>query len=129
MGYLCLTLPPTVYVTLLITPVIPPPNPGSAPVIHAGAIGHEAASLQYAYDAATIAFTMFQNMDRNFGQQLLEAVEDNFVYVIHRSHRGYIRSSMLDLLTTYMRRTPSSPARTGSRTTSPSEMHRPPPTP
>ena len=99
MGYLCLTLSPTVYVTLLTTPVIPPPNPGAAHFIHAGANGHEAASLQYAHDAATIAFTMFQNMDRAFGQQLLGAVEDNFFCVLHRPHRGYFRSSILDLLT------------------------------
>ena len=36
LGNLCLTLSPTFYATLLATQVVPPPNPGAAPVIPAG---------------------------------------------------------------------------------------------
>ena len=45
LGHLCLTLSPTVYVTLSTTRVIPPLNPGATPVIPAGATGPEAASI------------------------------------------------------------------------------------
>ena len=42
---------------------------------------------------------MFQNMDRALRQQLLGAVEENFICVLHRLHLGYSRSTTLDMLT------------------------------
>ena len=44
-------------------------------------------------------FTMFQNMDCAFRQQLLGTVEDKFVFVLHRPHQGYSRSIMMGLIT------------------------------
>ena len=41
---------------------------------------------------------MFQNMDRALCQQLLGAIEENFVRVLYMPHHGYSRSSTLDLL-------------------------------
>ena len=99
MGNLCLTYTPTVYENLLATPVVPPPNTRAAPVIPAGAIGPGSAPLRYAHNAATIAFTMFQNMDRALCQQILGSAEEKFVRVLHRPHRGYSGSITMDLLT------------------------------
>ena len=62
LGHLCLTLSPTVYVTLSTTRVVPPLNPGATPVIPAGAIGPEATSIRYAQDAVTLAFNTFLNV-------------------------------------------------------------------
>ena len=39
LGHLCLTLSPTVYITLPTTIVVVPLNPGATPVIPAGATG------------------------------------------------------------------------------------------
>ena len=99
LGQLCLTLSPTVYATLSTTRVLRPPNPGATPVIPAGATGPEAASIRYAHDAAALAFNTFNNVDRALCQKLLGAVEDTFLQVKHKSHRGYSGSSTLDLLT------------------------------
>ena len=45
LGYLCLTLYPNIYKTLLVTPVIPTPNTRALPGIPVGTTGPEAASL------------------------------------------------------------------------------------
>ena len=99
LGHLCLALSPTVYATLSTTIVSPPLNPGAMPVILAGATGPEAASIRYAHDAGTLGFNTFANVDRELRQQLLGAVDDTFLQVLHKLHRGYSGSSMLDLLT------------------------------
>ena len=99
LGHLCLTLSPTVYATLSTTGVVPPLNSGATPVIPAGATGPEAASIWYAHNAATLAFNTSVNVDRALRQQLLCAVDDTFLQVLHKPHRGYSGSSMLDLLT------------------------------
>ena len=99
LGHLCLTLSPTIYATLLITIVVSPLNPGATPIIPAKATGPEAASIPYMHNAATLAFYTFSNVDRALRQQLLGAVKDTFLQVNHKPHRGYSRSSTLDLLT------------------------------
>ena len=53
LGHLCLTLAPTIYVTLSATRVVPPPNPGATPVILAGATRPKAASIRYAHYTET----------------------------------------------------------------------------
>ena len=98
LGHLCLTLPPTVYTTLLTTRVGPPINPGATPFILEGATGPEAAIIRYAHDAATLAFNTFHNVDRALCQQLLGAVKDTFMRVKHKPHQGYSGSSTLDLI-------------------------------
>ena len=65
---------------------MPPPNSVATPVIPAGATGPEASSIRYANNAATLAFNMFQNVDRALRQQLMGAAEYNFVRVKHRPH-------------------------------------------
>ena len=77
--HLCLTLSPTVYVILLVTPVLPPPNPRAALIIPVCDIGRELESLRYAHNAATVAFSTFQNIYRNLFQQLMGSIEDKFV--------------------------------------------------
>ena len=99
LGHLCLTLPPTVYTTLSTTQVIPPPNTGATPVVPEGATGPEAASIQYAHDADTLAFNTFHNVNRALHQQLIGAVEDTLVRVKHKPHQGYSGSSTLDMIT------------------------------
>ena len=99
LGNLCLTLSPTVYVTLLATRVVPPPNTGVTPVIPAGTTRPEAASIRYAYDAATLAFNTLRNVDCALRQKLLGAVVENFMRVKYSPHQGYSRSSTLDMLT------------------------------
>ena len=99
LGHLCITLPPTVYTTLLATRVVPPTNTGSKPAILEGTTKTKAASICYAHDAATLAFNTFWNVDRALRKQLLGAVEDNFVRVKHMPQRGYSGSITLDLLT------------------------------
>ena len=99
MGHLCLILSPTVYTTLLATQVVPPPNTGATLVILTGATGPKAASLCYTHNPETITFNMFQKMDHALRQQLMGAVEDNFVHVLYRPHRGYSGSNTLYLLT------------------------------
>ena len=99
LGHLCLTLSPTVYATLSRTRFAPPPNPGATSVIPAGATGPEVASIRYAHDAAALAFNTFHNVNRSLRQQLLGAVEDTFVRVKQKPHRGYSGSSTLDLIT------------------------------
>ena len=99
MGYLCLTLSPTVYATLLTTRVVLPPNPGAMPIIPTGATGPKAASIRYAHDTATLAFNTFNNVDRALCQQILGAVEDTFLRVKHKLHCRYSGSSTLSLLT------------------------------
>ena len=42
---------------------------------------------------------MFQNIDRALHQQLLGAVKDNFILVLHKPHIGYIGSTTLGMLT------------------------------
>ena len=64
LGHLCLTLSPTLYATLSITRVVPPPNPGATPVILAGATGPEVESIYYAQDVTTLAFNTFLNVYR-----------------------------------------------------------------
>ena len=78
-GHLFLTLSPTVYATLSTTRVVPPLNPSATPVIPADATGPEAESIQYAHDAATLAFNTFSNVDRALRQKLLGAVKDTFL--------------------------------------------------
>ena len=99
LGHLCLTLSPTVYTTLSTTQVIPTPNPGATPVIPEGATGSKAASIQYAHNAATLAFNNFHNVNRALHQQLIGAIEDTFMPVKHKPHKEYSGSSTLDLLT------------------------------
>ena len=96
---MCLTLSPTIYATLSTTRVFPPLNPGVTPVIPTGTTGPEAASIRYAHDAATLAFNTFSNVDRALRQQLISAVKDTFLRVLHKPHRRYSRSSLLDMLT------------------------------
>ena len=79
LGHLCLTLSPTVYVTLSTTRVIPPLNPGATPVIPARETGPESASIWYAHDAAMLAFNTFANVDHALRQQLLGAIDDTFL--------------------------------------------------
>ena len=97
--HMFLTLSPTVYATLLAASVIPPTNPGAVLVILAGTTRPEEASIQYAHKEAMVAFEMSQNIDRALRQQLLGAVEDNFVRVPHMPHLSYSGSTILDLLT------------------------------
>ena len=99
LGHLCLTLSPTVYATVLTTRFVPPCNNGAIPVIPAGATGPEAASIRYAHDTATLEFNTFHNVDRALIQKLLGAIEDTFVLIKQKPHRGYSGSSTLDLLT------------------------------
>ena len=96
--HLCLTLYSTVYVTLLTTRIVPPPNPGATPVIPVGAIGPKAASTRYAHDTATLAFKTFHNVNRTLRQKFLGAFEDTFVRVKHKPNQGYSGSSTLDLI-------------------------------
>ena len=79
--------------------VVPTPNPGATPVIPSGTTGPEAASICYAHDTATLEFNTFNNIDRALCQKLLGAFEETFFQVKHKLHRGYSRSSKLDLLT------------------------------
>ena len=99
LGYLCLTLSPTVYMTLLATPAVPPPNTGAGPVIPVGTTIPKAYLHQYAHSAATVVFNIFQNIYRALCQKLLGAVKDNFFHFLHRPHLRYIGYSTLDLLT------------------------------
>ena len=99
LGYLCLTLSPTVYATLSTAQVVPPPNTGATPVIPAGATGPKAAFIRYAHDAAMLAFNTFHNVDRDLPQKLLGAVKYTFMRVKHKPHCGYSGSSTLDLHT------------------------------
>ena len=96
---MCLTLSPTVCATLLTTIIVPPLNPGATPVILASVTGPKAVSIQYTQDAATLTFSNLSNVERALRQQLLGAVEDRFLRVLHKPHRGYSGSSTLDLLT------------------------------
>ena len=59
----------------------------------------KSASIHYAHDAATPSFNTFQNVDHALCHELMGAVEDSFMQVKHRPHRGYSRSITLDLLT------------------------------
>ena len=61
--------------------------------------GPKATSIRYAHDAATLAFNTFENIDRALRQQLLGAVNDTFLRVLHKPHRRYSGSISLDLLT------------------------------
>ena len=81
------------------TRFVSPPNPGATPVILAGTTGPKAASTCYTHNVATLAFNTFWNVDHAICQQRLDAVEDNFVQVNNRPHRGYSGSKTLDLLT------------------------------
>ena len=98
-GHLCLTLSPTFYANLSTTIVIVPPNPGATPVIPSGATGPEEASICYTYDAATLAFNTFNNVDCALCQKLIGAVKDTFLRVKHKPHCRYSGSSTLDMLT------------------------------
>ena len=98
-GYLCLNLSPTIYVTLSIKRVVPPPSPRATPVIPADTTGTKAASIRYAHDTATLAFKTINNANRALCQKLLGAIEDTFVRVKHKLHRGYSGFSTLNLLT------------------------------
>ena len=83
----------------MATPVVPPPNTGAVPIIPVGSTGPESALLRYDHDVAEFTFNTFKNMDRSLRQKILDAAEDNFFRVLHRTHQGYSGSSMLDLLT------------------------------
>ena len=48
---------------------------------------------------ATLAFNTFANVDCALRQQLLGAIDDTFLQVLHKPHHRYSGSSMLDLLT------------------------------
>ena len=97
--HLCLTLSPTVYVILSTIRVDPHLNPGSTPVIPAGATRPKAASIRYVHNAATQDFNTFYNVDRALRQRLLGAIKDKFLQVKHKLHHGYSGFSKLDLLT------------------------------
>ena len=84
---------------LSTTRVVSPLNPCATPIIPSGATGTEAASIQNAHNAATLAFNTLSNVDRVLSQQLLGAVKYTFLRVKHKPHCGYIGSSTLDLLT------------------------------
>ena len=98
LGHLCLTLSPTIYVTLLVTLAVPLSNTDAAFVIPAGATVPEGASIQYTHNVATVAFGMFQNIDRVLRQQLMGVAEGNFDLVLHRPHLSYRGSTTLDML-------------------------------
>ena len=99
LGHLCLTLSYAVYATLLTTIFVPPLTPVAKPVIPAGTTGPKAASIRYAHDSTTLDFKTFFNVDRTQIQQLIGGVKYTFLQVKHKPHRGYSRTSMLDLLT------------------------------
>ena len=46
-----------------------------------------------------LAFNNFANVNRALRQQIIGAVDNMFLRVLHKPHRGYIGSSTLDLLT------------------------------
>ena len=69
------------------------------PVILSGTTGPEAASIRYAHDAVTLAFNTSANVDRALRQQLLGDVDNTFLRVLQKPHRGYSGSSTLYLLT------------------------------
>ena len=97
--HFCLTLSPTVCVTLSATWVVPPRNPGVTHVIPLGATGLKSASILYTHNAARHAFKIFRNIYLALWKQLIGAIEDNLVWVNHRTHQRYSGSSTVDLLT------------------------------
>ena len=79
---------------------LPPPlNPGATSAIPAGATGPEAASIRYTHDAVTLTFSTYANVDRALQQQLLVAVDNTLLRVLHKPHRKHSGSSTLHLLT------------------------------
>ena len=99
LGHLCLNSPPTVYATFSTTRFVPHTNLGATPVIPEGTTGPEEAFFCYAHNATTLTFNTFHNVNRALIEQLLGAVEDNFVRFKHKPHHGYRGYSTLDLLT------------------------------
>ena len=99
LGHLFPPLSLTVYATLLTTRVVPPLNPGATTVIPSGATGPEAVSIRYAHDVAMLTFNTFANVNRALRQKIIGAVDNTFLRVPHKPHRGYSGSSNLDLLT------------------------------
>ena len=76
LGFITLTVSPTVYATLSVTALTKPANPGPAPSIPTNTTSIKQTAIRYKFALDTELYTLLQNMDKALKQQLLGALED-----------------------------------------------------
>ena len=95
---LYLTVSPTVYTTLSVTPSILPVNPGSEPIIPNGSTGPVIADLCYAFQLANDIYTEYYWTDKALRQILLASVDKIYVRSLRHRYIGYGRTTTRQLL-------------------------------
>ena len=91
-GLLCLSVSNTVYSTISSTPVVPPPNPGSAPSatdIDACSSAMAIASVHATHELDVKLYEEYCAADRLSVKLLSNAVEDIFIASLADEHTGY----------------------------------------
>ena len=79
LGLLYLTVSPTVYTTLLATPLVVPVNPGSELIIPNGSTGPVIMDFCYDLQLANDIFTEYDWTDKLLRQTLLASVDELYV--------------------------------------------------
>ena len=98
LSHLFLTVTPSVFNTLIATPLIPPPNPIQYPIIPNGSTGLQISDIRNAHACKTIVYKLFDSTDKAIKQFILGAVDDMFVQALHNHHIGYAKVTLLQIL-------------------------------
>ena len=105
LGLLQLTVPPTVYNTLSVTPFVVPVNPGSVPIIPSNSPSAQITELRYAFDTAAALFNEYDRTDKALQQIILSTVDEMFIRSLRHKYVGYglttTRTILYHLYTTY----------------------------
>ena len=76
LGLLYLTVTPAVYNTLSAIPFVPPPNPGSEPIIPPNSTGPVIVNIRYVHATATKLYKQYDATDKALKQLLLGVVDE-----------------------------------------------------
>ena len=98
LGHLALTVLPTVFATLSITPFVIPVNPGPTAVIANGLTAAQITSARLDHTNATALFIKYNNTDKALKQQLVGAVDPLYLKALRNKYTGFGSQTSLTML-------------------------------
>jgi hypothetical protein len=98
LGHLAIMMYPAVYATLSAVPFIDPGNPGTAPVIPAGATAAQLQMTIRHHETMLYAWRLFTNVEKALRQQLTGAVNRMYIRALEHPHIGFTNISTLQLI-------------------------------
>ena len=88
-GHLVLLMPSAAYLTRAGVAFIAPTHPGNAPVHHANATGNQINEINRQYKQDLIDFQLYSNLQTTLKQQLLAAVNADFLRILEDTDFGF----------------------------------------